>query len=131
MSQYGDIAILAVELFPDLQDVRDAWQMATEALGQETTLSPALTARNTFLALCDAGKVLGIPAASVPGFSRDGTHTLKVLQQVQNHSSSLSREDLSLQLQQEPGAQQEELDVLFSLWDVGLLSGQFTVDSSQ
>ncbi|GEM45416.1 DUF6979 family protein [Deinococcus cellulosilyticus] len=122
MSQYGDIAILAVELFPDLQDARDAWQMATEALGQADSL-PVQKAQSTFLVLCDAGKVLGIPAS--PTATQEGGQVLKALDALQR-ASAPSRASLSLSLQQDPGVQHEEIDVLLSLWEVGLLDGELS-----
>lgn len=106
MSQYGDIAILAVELFPDLQDPRDAWQMATEAMGQDTQTQDQV-ALHTFLALCDAGKVLGIPASATGPL--DGDPLLMALQ------------DLPTNPQAADGLQSTAQEVLLGLWTVGLL----------
>ncbi|GGJ40273.1 DUF6979 family protein [Deinococcus roseus] len=125
MSQYGEIAILAVELFPDLQDAGDAWQMATEAVGAGSA-PQHLIAQDAFLMLCDAGRVLGIPA-SVSAVQ--DSRILLALQLLQHQPEIPARDSIKARLTAQ--LEQPEQDVLLALWDVGLLEGQFAADSSQ
>lgn len=122
MKHHGDTAVLAVMLFRDLQDARLAWQMASERHAPKT---PTREAQGTFLSLCEAGRVVGVPAAPTGITSGVKKRTLLLLTTLQR-SAETQGGRLWLQTLRQEGTGTGELDVLLALWDASLLHNGLT-----
>lgn len=122
MSKYGDIAILAARLFPDLQSPRDAWNLAAQLLdGEEFNPAP----QHSFLILCAAGEVLGIPASAMPEHP-DHHRVLQALQVLRAQDRLFQPLELWHWVNPAADAHQGQMEALLGLWEVGLLSRELS-----
>jgi hypothetical protein len=126
MGKYGNATIKAVKLIETkLADSPIiAWDMATtEVFGKGTSGQTKGCPRNTFLGLCEEGKVKGIHPGNYAKSKRNKEYALKALQ-ILKDTPSLSSEQELLWLKVQNGESKThnyQMDVVCALWNDGLI----------
>lgn len=121
MNKYGQAAIMAVKLINTKRadSPRTAWEMATtELLGNGTSSQSKVCPRNTFLALCETGKVKGVEPGAYTRSKRNKEYALEALELLADNPS-LSNDPNKLWSIIQNGVKKSynsQMDVVVALW---------------
>jgi len=127
MGKYGQTAILAmnyiIEGYAKTPNV--AWDEASkEIFGEGTSSQTKGCPRNTFLGLCENGKIKGVNAGSYTSSKKNKDYALKACEFLKNNPS-LSKEPKLLWAKIMQGQKikyNQQMDVVCALWDMGLIT---------
>lgn len=132
MTKYAQVAIDAVKrclqnkkLSPD-----NAWEHATTSIWKQGSASQKKGCpRNTFLGLCEEGKITGIDAGHYRKSSKDSKnkkYALSALNILKQDPSLANDKQLLWQrvLNGEIKRHNEQMDVVIALWNAGLLTSK-------
>lgn len=126
MGKYGQATIKAMKLIEaKLTDSPvTAWKMATiEVFGKGTSSQTKGCPRNTFLGLCEDGKVKGLSPGDYTKSKKNKEYALTALQ-ILKDTPSLSNEQDLLWLKVQNGESKThnfQMDVVCALWNNGLI----------
>lgn len=121
MNKYGQAAIKATNLMETkrINKPEIAWKIATiEIFGDGTSAQTKGCPRNTFLALCETGKVKGIKSGVFTSSKKNKGYAIKALQLLIN-DPSLSNDWKILWEKVQNGIEKthnSQMDVVIALW---------------
>lgn len=127
MAAYGNAALRAVELLQRRACNRpeDAWRLA---VGEVFAHSPSAQAkgcpRGTFLGLCSAGEIEGVPPGNYTRSAKNMSYGLRAVQLLRK-SPSLANDEGTLWknvISGESKVHNYQMEVVTSLWKSGLIS---------
>jgi hypothetical protein len=128
MSRFGDAALLAVKFCTNYNGVpRDAWKRAVAELNFTKSMQDKGCPRSTFLAMCEAKAIVGIPAGDYGCRARENrVNALNALRHLRNNPSlALNPAELwRITVDGKKTKHNEEMGVLIALWNDGLITSQ-------
>ena len=126
MNKYGQAALKAVDLIKSKRanTPETAWEMATtEIFGAGKFGQSKGCPRNTFLALCETGKVNGIKSGVYTRAKKTREYAIKALELISDNPS-LSNDSKTLWNRIMGGIAKKhnsQMDVVLALWDKGFI----------
>ena len=125
MGIFGKTAILAVKLLSQGMPClpRDAWNKAVSKFSQSTSSRDKGCPRNTFLGICGAGEIIGIPPGDYTRSKKNvfwGNEAIKFLRA----DSKLENDQEDLWKKVVGGkniSQNGQMDVVIALWKAGYI----------
>lgn len=121
---YGEIAVKAVELMetevvsnPDI-----AWEKAVKELfSDETQSRTRKVAKDTFLALCEEGKIVGINLCKTNCSKQTKKEVLNLLKLIKHHPIMSNLPQGLLAISPSGKLKKGQLSVIVALWNNGLI----------
>ena len=126
MNKYGQAAIKAIDLIKSKRasTPETAWEMATiEIFGAGTSSQSKGCPRNTFLALCETGKVKSIKSGVFTSAKKNKGYAIKALELLVDNPS-LSNDSKILWNKIQSGIEKKhnsQMDVVVALWSKGFI----------
>lgn len=126
MNKYGKAALQAVKLMElgKACNPMEAWEMVTNEIFEKGTPSQVKGCpKNTFLALCESGKVKGVESGRYTRSLKNKEYALKALNLLQS-DPSLAQDPKALwnAVQGDnPKAYNSQMDIVITLWDNDLI----------
>jgi len=126
MNDYGNAALKAVEFYTNGQaaSLEDAWSEATATIfGRGTSSQKKGCPKDTFLGLCQAGLVKGIPSGTYTRSRKNKQYGLDAVAMLKQNPL-LANAPIALWnrvLRGELKAHNHQMNVVVSLWNKGLL----------
>ena len=126
MNKYGQAAIKAVDLIESKRanTPETAWEMATiEIFGAGTSSQSKGCPRNTFLALCETGKVKGIKSGDFTRSKKNKEHAINAMELLID-DPLLSNDSKILWTKIQGGIAKKhnsQMDVVLALWIEGFI----------
>lgn len=126
MNKYGQAAIRAVELLStkELASPKDAWEVSTiEIFGDTSESQSKVCPKNTFLGLCESGKVKGVIAGKYTKSKKNKEYAIKAVELLKNNmvypnnSYTLWKEIMN----GENKLHNSQMDVVLALWEHGFI----------
>jgi len=138
MGRYGKAAVKAVELLKksgEVHDPKDAWEKATADIFGDNTSRQKGCPRCTFLALCEEGKIEGIPPGNYTTSEENKKYAIKAVEILQKEPTLSSNQEklwrrVLEELKKENNnvdcdkAHNQQMDVVTSLWKKKLIITQ-------
>ena len=126
MGNYGKAAMRAVRFYKtgSAMSPQDAWAKATaEQFGWGTSSQLKGCPKNTFLGLCEEGLIRGIPSGNYTRSRRNKKYAVDAVQILkQRPTLAINPQALWDQVMQGESKQHnQQMDVVISLWNSGLL----------
>lgn len=126
MNKYGQASIKAVKLITAQNCLapEEAWKIATiEVFGIGTTSQMKGCPKNTFLALCETGKVKGIKAGSYTKSTKNKGYAIKALELLSEEPSYSENPNLlwNKVINDIPKKHNSQMNVVLALWNEGLI----------
>lgn len=126
MPDFGAVALRAVELFrAGLHETpRSAWQAAAKELLANHHAQVKNCPRATFLSLCQAGLISGIPLGNYVNAKENSEHTLAAVELLGADPSCAELAPLALwrMIEGTPPRHDYQMNVVLELWRHGVLS---------
>lgn len=126
MNKYGQAALKAVQLVVSQRATTpgEAWEIATiEIFGAGTSSQAKGCPKNTFLALCETGKVNGVKAGKYTKSDKNKGYAIKALELL--YSEPLLQKDPNILwkkiLDGTEKSHNSQMNVVLALWDNGLI----------
>lgn len=126
MGKYGETAVQSTQLIRDglYSSPLDAWQQAAAIVfSQQPSSQKKGCPKDTFLSLCGAGLVAGVPAGEYTRSKYNKEYALKAYQALVS-DPTLGQDHKKLWIASCGDANKKDnsqMDVVCSLWDAGLL----------
>ena len=126
MSQYGSVAIKAIQMYTDgfVKTPQDAWMKAAgEIIGEGTYGQEKGCPKNAFLGLCEEGIVKGIPGGRYTRSKKNKEYALNAIR-ILKRSPGLVENKSALWNRVMAGVEKShngQMDVVTALWDEGLV----------
>ena len=128
MGQYGNAAVRATEYYRQgkVQSILEAWHLAISEFSDSEPSRKKACPKDAYLGLCEAGLVLGIPAAKhgAPTNNKNGRYAVDAYWILRSEPSLSANKEALWNGIREPKAENEnnQIDVVVSLWSKGLLA---------
>lgn len=126
MNKYAKTTLLAIEIVESKKAFNpiEAWETASiEVFGKGTSSQVKGCPKNTFLALCETGRVKGVQPGTYTRSTKNKSYALKALSILESNPSFSKDPKALWDAVQEgkPMKHNSQMDVLAALWDKGLL----------
>jgi hypothetical protein len=127
MSGYGKAAVRAVELYTTglVDSPQEAWDWATAEVFGGTSSQEKGCPKGAFLGLCEAGLIRGVPRGAYTRSRKNKKYALEAVALLKgNPALAADRAGLwSAIVRGESKKHNQQMDVVVSLWNKGLLFG--------
>ena len=124
MSEYGDVAARAVELIGQgkCSSPVSAWKAAAAKVLSTPSMQKKVCPKNTFLGLCEAGLVIGIPSGEYGNPLQNKEYALKAIK-ILTHTPEMKEDKARLWKAVTGGGKthNSQMDVVVRLWNDGSL----------
>ena len=126
MGKYGEAAVKAVKLLAsgNVDRPKDAWEVATiEIFGEGTSSQRKGCPRNTFLGLCEEGKIKGIPPGNYTNSRKNKEYAIKAVQILQEVPALSSNPETlwNRVVERDYKAHNQQMNVVTQLWNNNLI----------
>lgn len=124
MGKYEKVALLAVKLFHEgtTDCPIEAWEKAASQILDSRSSQRKGCPRNTFLGLCEEGKVRGIPSGSYTKSKKNKEYALDAIQILINMKEDLPSPKILWEMLSSGKTHNQQMDVLLALWKNDLLA---------
>lgn len=121
-NKYGDAALEAVKLLNITKSLNpeEAWDIVTQKIfGKDTPAQKKRCPQNTFLAICETGKIKGVMRGTYTKSRKNKNYALKAIKILEkNPELSANKKDLwHLIPECENKTHNNQMDVVVSLWN--------------
>lgn len=120
MSQYGDVAKLAVELLEkgEADNPPEAWEKSAKKLLNTVELQKKGCPKNSFLGLCNEGLIKGISTGNYSKPSKNGEYAVEAISILKaNRFLASQPEMLWKKVAGKTKSPNHQMDVVVSLWE--------------
>ncbi|MFC4267509.1 DUF6979 family protein [Polaribacter marinivivus] len=122
INKYGLTALKSVENYKNYYSIIEIWSRASKEVFETKSSQEKSCPKNTFLGLCEAGLVKGVPKGNYTKSVKNKRYALKAVKVlISNPNKIFTSKELWEQLELEDKKHNSQMDVILALWENDLI----------